>query len=175
MNYPPKNREKDENIRPRLTKESLNLLYKKLFRINDTAHKVAAGLGIGVFCGIMPGVGLIAALFLAWLLRVNRAAAILGSLATNTWLSIATFMLSVKLGSVLMGLHWQAVRNDWLRFLSEFKWLNLFNVSILKIILPLIIGYVVVSISLGLVTYLSALVILTKFRYANKSRINLSR
>jgi len=159
----------------RLTRGSLNLLYQKLFRINDTAHKVAAGLGIGVFCGIMPGIGLIAALFLAWLLRVNRAAAILGSLATNTWLSIVTFLLSVKLGSVIMGLDWQAVRSDWLRFLSEFRWLNLFNVSILRIILPLIIGYLVVSFFLGLVTYLSALIILITLRYANKSRIKLPR
>jgi len=160
---------------PRLTRGPLNLLYQKLFRINDTAHKVAAGLGIGVFCGIMPGIGLIAALFLAWILRANRAAAILGSLATNTWLSIVTFLLSVKLGSIIMGLDWQAVRSDWLRFLSEFRWLNLFNVSILKIILPLIIGYAVVSISLSLITYLSALIILRKLRYDNKSRINLPR
>ncbi len=159
----------------KLPKGFLDLFYHQLFRINDSPHKVAAGLGMGVFCGIMPGTGPIAALFLALLLRVNRAAALLGSLATNTWLSIVTFLLSVKLGSVIMGLDWQVARSDWWLFLSEFRWLNLFKLSILRIILPVIIGYLAVAFLLGLATYLSALIILIKLRYANKSRINLSR
>ena len=152
----------------------LNLLYLKLFRINDSPHRVAAGVGIGFFCGIMPGTGPIAALFLALVLRVNRAAALLGSLATNTWLSIVTFLLSIKLGSAIMGLDWQVVRSDWQLFLNEFRWLNLFKLPILRIILPVIIGYALIGVFLGLVTYVGTLIILTKLKYADKGRTDIS-
>jgi len=81
----------------------------------------------------MPGTGPIAALFLAWILRVNRAAALLGGLLTNTWLSIAIFLLSIKAGSAIMGTNWQDVRQNWLLFLKDFHWLNLFKLSILKL------------------------------------------
>lgn len=153
---------------PKLLQASLNLLYEKIFRINDTAHKISLGLGLGVFCGIIPGTGPIAALFLALLLRVNRAAALLGSLLTNTWLSIITFILSVKIGSVIMGLDWQSVRGDWLLILDKFRWISFFKLSVLKIVLPVVVGYVIVAFILGIATYLIALVILIKAKYTNQ-------
>lgn len=142
------------------------LLYLKLFLINDTAQRIALGLGLGVFLGILPGTGPIAALFLAYLLRVNRAAALLGSLLTNTWLSIATFLLSIKLGSLIMGLSWKGVQSEWFAFWKDFHWLHLFKLSVLKIILPVLIGYLIVAFCLGLIVYLITLI---AFRYANKS------
>lgn len=153
----------------------LDLFYQKLFRINDTPQKTALGLGIGVFAGIIPGMGPLAALFLALILRLNRAAALLGSLLTNTWLSIVTFLLSVKLGSSIMSLNWQDVWRDWELFLRNFHWLDLFKLSILKIILPVIVGYLVVAFSLGLAVYLITLITLERIKYADKSRINLPR
>lgn len=39
----------------------LKLIYIKLFRINDTPQKIAQGFGLGVFLGILPGTGPIAA------------------------------------------------------------------------------------------------------------------
>lgn len=131
----------------------LKLIYVKLFRINDTPQRIALGLGLGVFLGILPGSGPLAALFLAFLLRVNRAAALLGSLLTNTWLSIATFLLSVKLGSAIMNLRWQEVYQK-------------------KTILPVIVGYFLVAFGLGVAVYLITLIIL---KYENKGRIHLSR
>jgi len=100
------------------------LIYLKLFRIDDTPQRIALGLGIGVLLGILPGSGPIAALFLAWVLRVNQASALLGSLFTNTWLSIVTFILSIKVGSIITKLNWQDVQRDWMLFLKNFHWLN---------------------------------------------------
>ena len=152
----------------------LKLIYIKLFRIHDTPQKIALGVGIGVFLGIMPGTGPIAAVFMALALRVNRAAALLGSLLTNTWLSILTFFLSIKLGSAIMGLHWQDVHRDWVQFLKDFKVITLFKVATLKIVLPVIIGYLVVGFCLGLIAYLVTLSIITQIRHENKNRANIS-
>lgn len=141
-------------------KKIVYFLYNKLFKINDTPQRIALGFGLGVFLGIIPGTGPIAALFLAFILRLNRAATLIGSLLTNTWLSVATFFLSIKVGSVIMKLNWQGVRNDWILFLEDFRWLNLFKLSVLKIILPVILGYFIVAFCLGLLAYLIILTIL---------------
>lgn len=153
----------------------LRTIYIKLFKINDTPQRIALGAGLGVSLGIIPGTGPIAALFLALIFRANRAAALLGSLLTNTWLSIVTFLLSVKIGSVIMKVGWQDAYEDWLLFLKDFRWQNLFKFSALKIILPVIVGYFLVAFCLGLFIYLITLITITRIRYAHKTRINLSR
>lgn len=141
-------------------KKFFNLLYIKLVKINDSPQKIALGLGLGVFSGILPGTGPLAALFLAFFLRANRASALIGSLLTNTWLSFVTFLLAIKLGSGLFGISWQQLYQDWSCFLKGFNWHVLFQLSILKIILPVIIGYLLIAFCLGLLVYLTALLAL---------------
>src|SRR3989338_6840109 len=87
-------------------------LYQNLFKINDTPQKIALGLGLGVFAGIFPGTGPLASLFLAFICRANRASALIGSLLTNTWLSIVTFLLAIKLGALMFGIKWEEIQNN---------------------------------------------------------------
>jgi len=143
----------------------LKLIYIKLFRVHDTPQKIALGVGIGVFLGIIPGSGPIAAVFMALVLRVNRAAALLGSLLTNAWLSILTFFLSIKVGASIMRAEWQEVHGNWVQFLKDFKVITLFKLATLKIILPVIIGYLVVGFCLGLIAYLVTLIIITQIKH----------
>lgn len=145
-----------------------NLFFQKLFKINDSPQRVAFGLGIGVFSGILPGTGPIAALLLATLLHANRASALLGSLLTNTWLSFTTFVLSVKLGSSLMRVDWQETYLKWRIFLKEFHWPDLLKLSALKLILPVILGYFILALFLGLLSYLITLALLVKIKRAKK-------
>jgi len=140
-------------------------IFVRLFKINDTPQKIALGFGLGVFLGIMPGSGPIASLFLASILKVNRASALFGSLLTNTWLSIVTFLLSIKVGAYLMHLDWQGVYNGWILVLKDFHWVNLFKITILKIILPVILGYIIVSFFIGLIAYLIAFATLSFIRH----------
>ena len=102
----------------------LRLIYLKLFRMNDEPQKVAAGLGLGVFFGVMPGMGPLAALFFALVLRVNRAAALLGSILTNTWLSIPTFVLAVKAGSLITGISCRDINLGWRSLIKDFRWVG---------------------------------------------------
>lgn len=152
----------------------LKLIYIKLIRINDTPQKIALGFGIGVFSGVMPGIGPFAAIFLAFLLRANRLSALLGTILTNTWVSVLTFFLSIKAGSAIMNLNYQQVCESWIKFLREFRLLNLFKVSVLKIILPVIVGYFIIAICSGLVVYLISIVILKelgKHKIKNRSKL----
>ncbi len=131
--------------------------YLKLFRINDTPQKIAIGIGLGVFFGVLPGMGPVAALFLAFILKVNRAGALLGSLLTNTWLSVPTFFVSVKIGSVMTGSNYADIYKTWSALIKNFTWDNLFQLSIYKIVIPVILGYVIVALFIGIAAYVTAL------------------
>jgi uncharacterized protein (DUF2062 family) len=139
-------------------------VYLKLVKINDSPGKIALGLGIGVFSGIMPMVGPLAAIFLATICKANRASALLGALFTNTWLSFIILPLSIKAGSLTLGLNRQEVYNNWTLFLRDFRWLNLFKFAVLKIICPVVLGYIIVAICAGLLIYLLSLPLLIFFK-----------
>ncbi len=128
-----------------------------LFKINDSPQRVALGFGLGVFLGLLPGTGPIAALVLAGLFRVNRASALLGSLLTNTWLSLVTIVLSIKLGSVIMGKNWEDVYAQWRSFLGHFQWRHLLEAAFLDIAAPVALGYLIVGFMCAAAGYLMIL------------------
>ncbi|MFA6383905.1 MAG: DUF2062 domain-containing protein [Candidatus Omnitrophota bacterium] len=140
---------------------SLKSLYIKMFRINDTPQRVSLGFGLGVFTGILPGTGPLIALILAAFFRVNKAAALLGSILTNTWISLATIVLSIKIGAGIMGLEWHNVYNTWQQLLKDFHWNQLLNASIIKLMLPVLTGYLILSFCIALLVYCGALFILS--------------
>lgn len=144
-------------------------IYQKLFKINDTPQRIALGMGIGVFSGIIPGTGPLAALFLAFLLKVNRAAALIGSLLTNTWLSIVIFFLAIKLGSAILGVSWQEVYRQWQNFTRHLDWNLFFKLSVSRVILPVMLGYIAIGLAMGLLAYAATLIIVKRVKHANKS------
>jgi len=139
-----------------------NFLFAKLFKINDSEHKIALGAGLGVFSGLIPGTGPVAALFLAFIFRANRAAALMGSILTNTWLSLVTFIFAIKVGSVIFSRHWQEVYQKAQGLVRDFHWGNFFKLSFLDVALPVIIGYLIIGLFLGLISYLAVLLIIRK-------------
>ena len=145
-------------------------LYQNLFKINDTPQKIALGLGLGVFAGIFPGTGPLASLFLAFIFRANRASALIGSLLTNTWLSVLTLLLAIKLGALMFGIQWQEIQNNGTSLIKHFSWTNLFKLSSLKIILPVTVGFILISFCFGLLVYLISLLIIIKVRGVKKAK-----
>ena len=141
--------------------KTFKTLYEKLFKINDTPQKIALGMGLGAFSGIFPGMGPLAALFLAFALRVNRASALLGCLLTNTWLSLVTFILAIQAGSAILGVSWQQAHQDWNYVLKDFSWQHLLKFSALKLIFPVILGYILIGITVGVLTYFVTLIIIS--------------
>jgi hypothetical protein len=153
----------------------LKALYLKLFKINDTPQKIALGLGLGVFSGVIPGIGPLTALFLAFIFRANRAAALLGTLLTNTWSSFLTFILSIRIGSAIIGISWKGVYGAWMFLIKDFHFYRLFELSVLQVILPVVLGYLVIAVVFGILTYLLTLLILKLKRNEDKSRTDLPR
>ncbi len=141
-----------------------NSAMAKLIGISDHPQKIAIGLGLGAFLGVLPGVGPLTALALAAFFKVNKASALLGVLITNTWLTFVTFVLSIKLGSAIMHLDWHQLYQEWLLFIKHFHWSDLFKTAILKMVFPVVVGYLIIGFVFGLCIYLVSLVIIARFK-----------
>jgi len=148
-----------------ILKQVINFIFAKLFKINDSAQRIALGVGLGVFSGLLPGTGPVAALFLAFVFRANRAAALMGSILTNTWLSVVTFILAIKLGSIVLSRHWQEVYQKAQGLIRDFHWGSFFKLSFLDVLLPMIIGYLIIGLCLGLISYLVVILIIRRSFY----------
>ncbi|HNX82116.1 MAG TPA: DUF2062 domain-containing protein [Candidatus Omnitrophota bacterium] len=164
-----------KRIKKQAAARFFKLVYHKLCRMNDSPQRIAIGFGVGVFLGVMPGLGLIAAIVMASVLRVNKASAIIATLITNTWLSVIMFIASIKVGSWIMKLDWHVVYANSEHLIKDFHWKDLFNVSIIQIALPLIIGFLIVSILMSIGTYLIILFVVTRVRAARKAKLLLAK
>ncbi|MFH1073554.1 MAG: DUF2062 domain-containing protein [Candidatus Firestonebacteria bacterium] len=86
-------------------KRILRFMYLRIVRANDSPPRVAAGVAIGVFLGIFPtfGLGLVLAYIFAVILRINKAAAVAGSLIMNPLTTPFFWTLSAITGGALIG------------------------------------------------------------------------
>jgi uncharacterized protein (DUF2062 family) len=130
---------------PNKIKRLTKLIYLKLFRINDSPLKIALGFGLGVFIGVMPGVGPPIALLLAFPFRVNRASALLGSILFNTWVGLIALLFAIRIGSAITGMNYNEVYDGWNELLKNFKWEKLFEASVFDILIPTGIGYLIIA------------------------------
>lgn len=149
-------------------RKTIDFLFLELFKINDSAQKIALGAGLGVFSGLMPGTGPVFALFLAFIFKANRAAALLTSLFTNTWLSLVTFVLAIKTGSVILNMDWRQVQQKAHMLIKDFSWAGFFKLSFLDVFLPVVTGYLAIGLALGVFGYLITLLIIRRNPHGNK-------
>lgn len=84
-------------------KRWLKLHYYKVVRIDDPPDRIARGVAIGVFMGIFPtfGLGIIVAIIFAYILKANRASAVLGSFIMNPFTIPIFWTLSSAVGAVI--------------------------------------------------------------------------
>ncbi|MDD5566455.1 MAG: DUF2062 domain-containing protein, partial [Candidatus Omnitrophica bacterium] len=57
-------------------------------------------------------------------------------------------------------IEWQEIRAQWFFLMEDFRWKDIFSLSFLKIIFPVLFGYVVVSLCCGIAAYIVSFLIL---------------
>lgn len=152
------------NHRKKLFIEIRNL-FLKFFLIDDSPHRVAGGAALGVFWGIMPGEGVGTTIVTSTILRLNRLSAMVGVLATNTWLTFFVLPLSAIIGSLLFktnsGVLIQDFKDTYQLGLRYFFTEDIFS----HLLLPLIVGFIISSLAISLIVYCS-LFFLLKYKRA---------
>jgi hypothetical protein len=79
---------------------------EQLLHTHDTPHRTAAAYGLGVFLGFSPFLGLhaVMGLALAFLLRLNRVAVILGVYSNLPWIILPYYTITTLAGAALLGI-----------------------------------------------------------------------
>ncbi len=134
-------------------KSWLNKLYAELTTVQESPHRVALSFSIGIFLGILPFTGILAAIFIAIYFKLNKAAAILGSAITNTWLGIIVLGLAVQLGAAISGADWQALQGQVDNVIKNFSWKTLQQVDILPLLGSVALGYMLISLGFAIIGY----------------------
>ncbi len=89
--------------------------FRSIFNVKDTPRRIALAFAMGVFMGISPLLGLhyILALFLAWILRLNKLVAVVGVSVNNPWTIVPISSFCVWIGAKLMGIKQVLPEVDW--------------------------------------------------------------
>lgn len=151
-------------------KDRFRYFYLKILRINDTPHRIALGISLGVFSGILPGSGPVFAIIIAFIFRANKAAALLGSIVVNTWITILLVIPSTEIGGLLFGVKWTDLQAGFQDLRQNFSWRDLFRDTVPDILLPIAVGFLVCGLIVGIITYLVSYFIIKYIKKVREER-----
>jgi uncharacterized protein len=142
---------------------------EQLLHTHDTPHRTAAAYGLGVFLGFSPFLGLhaVMGLILAFLLRLNRVAVILGVYSNLPWIIVPYYTVATLAGAALMGIDLEPrALEDALSSIVSASWRDLAGVG--HLLAPFMWAYLVGStigaLILGLAGYRVALAMILAHR-----------
>jgi len=136
--------------------------FRKILLIHDSPKKIAGGAALGVFLGIMPGEGVLSTIVLSTLFRFNRLASITAVVAFNMWSTAVILPLAAVIGSFIFRVSYQ---NLVLEFSSAFHdgWKAFFTDTVIfHIAIPLVVGFLVVSVAVSAFFYFFIIYLLKK-------------
>ncbi len=146
----------------------MNTRYKKirdkLLGIHDTPHRIALGAGLGLFLGVFPGTGAIAAVVCAFIFRANKAAALAGALLVNTWINVVAFPVALAIGAALFRIDPATLSHQWSLLKHDFTWGGFFDLIIRDAALAVITGYIVIGLVLGGIGYAACHALISRKR-----------
>lgn len=147
-------------------------MLRRVLHTADSPRRTAGAFALGVFVGVSPFFGLhtLIALLLAFLLRLNRVAVLLGTLVLNPWTILPIYAAGTSLG------FWVLRRNGEIQHLALPSGpvgpsTLMDTVSRLgPVLAPFILGNVLLAAAAGAATYPVALRVIARFRRARAAR-----
>jgi hypothetical protein len=153
------------------SRSSLKKLIKKLVRVDDSPKRIARGVAIGVFWGIIPtfGFAILFSLPTAVLLKANKFSAVLGTFVANPFTTPFIYAFEYKIGQLV--LKTAPLPFSW----SLFRLENLLNLS-----RSILVGSSLLATVIALITYFLTFGIVLGYRRRKSlketsSKMNLQR
>jgi uncharacterized protein len=145
----------------------LRAICGKLLMLDDTPHRIALGIAIGIFIAWTPTVGLqmLAAVPLACLLRANRVASLIGVYLSNPLTFLPMYWLDYHVGAMLLGtpLSFDGLREILLRSDWTERWWGLLGVG-MELAAAIWLGGLILGALTGVLAYIVTLWLLRCLR-----------
>ncbi len=124
----------------------------RVVRLPDTPQRIAAGIACGAAVSFTPFIGfhILLAIALAFLLRANVVAAVIGTVIGNPWTFPFIWVLIYELGATLMGLEITGAFSD---LIDSSKLLSNPLDALAPVFVPMIVGSIPVAIAVWFGTY----------------------
>ncbi|GAB4387600.1 MAG: hypothetical protein Kow0025_02080 [Thermodesulfovibrionales bacterium] len=121
-----------------------------ILSMDETPHRVAAAVAVGVFFGISPFIGLhtVLALLVAWMFRLNRLAVLPGVFVTNPWSIIPIYTFCIWVGSLILGVEIELPDIDWKNVT-----LSSMMIDLSDLVMPFFVGSMAVAFAVAFVCY----------------------
>jgi uncharacterized protein (DUF2062 family) len=147
---------------------ALRYFVKRVLRLTGSPHTIAIGFAAGLVVAWSPlfGVHYLMAVSLAFILRGNILAAVLGTTIGNPLTLPAMWALDYKVGDFLLGLHAGAKPPHILHNLAEKSF-----AAIWPILKPLFVGSVPLGLVSGVISYFVVRVAVQAYQEARRHRL----
>ncbi|MEK6682596.1 MAG: DUF2062 domain-containing protein [Nitrospirota bacterium] len=116
----------------------------ELLSLNDSSRHIALSFAIGVFISVSPFLGFhtIAALLIAWIFRLNKAAIMVGTYTNNPWTFAPVYGFGLWIGLKLYGIK---------ETMPDISWGNTKIMDIFNYLKPYFMPFIIGSLLLGFV------------------------
>ncbi len=134
-----------------------------LRRMPEHPERVARGFAVGVFIGMLPGTGLLAALAIAFFFRLHKPSVAVGALVNNPWTTPFLYIASYRVGKWLTGYASPFVWQGWSSLRNPALW-----PEVLRVIWPTAFGLLILGGALAVLGYVAVYVLLRYTRRPSK-------
>lgn len=153
--------------------------WHRLQRIPGTPSSIAAGFACGAAISMTPfyGTHMVVGGMMAWALRANIVAAMLGAQISNPWTAAPLWFGAYYLGAWMLGLNLSEHPPN---FVEMFKWLteatlqldlDMFTERVWPIFWPMVVGSVPMAVAAGSVSYFVMTPVLRTVQAQRRARV----
>lgn len=133
--------------------QKIKKFFLHFFTLKDTPHNIAAGFALGIFLGIVPSAGPLTVLVVASFLGFNKSSGLIGAIATNAWGTVVVMPIAATVGGFLFN----TTPDNLIQQFNEAYSMGLSHVLttviFMDLALPMIVGLIIVSGVISIVSY----------------------
>lgn len=155
-------------------KKIIRRAYVKLIGSHGTIYATSMGVAIGLFCSIaIPFFQFVLAIILAFILRANKALAVLFTFFSNPYTTPFLYPAACLLGAEILGLDltFDEINQSFKEVFSSFSFDTLSHIG-WKLLLSYIVGGPIMGVFFGIIGYFGSVKLINDYKVRRTIRRN---